>query len=66
MDALIAVNNKLKTRVAELELVNDLFRGRVSELESSEAAARRAEIGRKEVRRSCGRVWRQQGRGRRG
>jgi len=48
MESLIAVNNKLKTRVAELELVNDLFRGRVGELESSEANARRAEVGCKE------------------
>jgi len=35
--------------VAELELVNDLFRGRVNELETSEANARRAEITRREV-----------------
>ncbi|KAG0128029.1 hypothetical protein HOY82DRAFT_580361 [Tuber indicum] len=49
LDSLISANNKLKTRVAELELVNDLFRGRVSELETSEANARRAEITRREV-----------------
>jgi GATA-binding protein, other eukaryote len=49
LDSLIGANNKLKTRVAELELVNDLFRGRVSELETSEANARRAEITRREV-----------------
>lgn len=49
MDSLIAANNRLKTRVAELELVNDLFRGRVGELENSEANARRAEINRKEA-----------------
>lgn len=49
MESLIAVNNKLKTRVAELELVNDLFRGRVGELENSEATTRRTEVGRKEA-----------------
>jgi GATA-binding protein, other eukaryote len=49
LDGLISANNRLKTRVAELELVNDLFRGRVSELETSEANARRAEITRREV-----------------
>lgn len=31
----------LKTRVSELEVINDLFRGRVAELESSEMEARR-------------------------
>ncbi|KAI5781251.1 hypothetical protein EDC01DRAFT_619861, partial [Geopyxis carbonaria] len=49
MDSLINTNNKLKTRVAELELVNDLFRSRVTELENSEANIRRAEISRREV-----------------
>jgi len=49
LDSLIGENNKLKTRVAELELVNDLFRGRVGELENSEANARRSEISRREV-----------------
>ncbi len=34
----------LQTRVAELELVNDLFRSRVNELETSEANARRSEV----------------------
>ncbi|KAF4551917.1 GATA type zinc finger protein asd-4 [Elsinoe fawcettii] len=33
----------LKTRVSELEVINDLFRGRVAELESSEQEARRGE-----------------------
>lgn len=33
----------LKTRVSELEVINDLFRGRVSELEQSEQEARRRE-----------------------
>lgn len=31
----------LKTRVSELEVINDLFRGRVAELENSEMEARR-------------------------
>lgn len=30
----------LKTRVSELEVINDLFRGRVAELEAAEASAR--------------------------
>jgi GATA-binding protein len=42
-DTLSAQNTALKTRVSELELVNDLFRGRVSELENSEKAARSRE-----------------------
>ncbi|PVH92441.1 GATA type zinc finger protein Asd4 [Periconia macrospinosa] len=42
-DTLSAQNTALKTRVSELELVNDLFRGRVSELEGSEKAARSME-----------------------
>ncbi len=33
----------LKTRVSELEVINDLFRGRVAELEASEQDARRNE-----------------------
>lgn len=33
----------LRTRVSELEVINDLFRGRVGELEQNEQAARRAE-----------------------
>jgi GATA-binding protein, other eukaryote len=36
-------NTILKTRVSELEVINDLFRGRVAELESSETAAREGE-----------------------
>lgn len=40
-------SSHLKTRVSELEVINDLFRGRVAELEQSEQAARRnAEISR--------------------
>ncbi|KAK6346760.1 hypothetical protein TWF696_006871 [Orbilia brochopaga] len=48
-DQLMQENTKLKTRVSELELVNDLFRGRVGELESSEANSRRSEITRREI-----------------
>jgi hypothetical protein len=40
-DALAAHNNALRTRVSELEVINDLFKGRVSELEASEQEARR-------------------------
>lgn len=36
-------NGHLKTRVSELEVINDLFRGRVSELEQSEQESRRQE-----------------------
>lgn len=35
------MNKDLKTRVNELEVINDLFRGRVTELEASEAEARK-------------------------
>ncbi|TGZ83716.1 hypothetical protein EX30DRAFT_369045 [Ascodesmis nigricans] len=47
--ALLAENSKLKTRVAELELVNDLYRSKVTELDASEQNARRSEQVRKEV-----------------
>lgn len=40
-DALAAHNNALRTRVSELEVINDLFKGRVSELEASEQEARK-------------------------
>lgn len=43
-EGLMALNTSLKTRVSELDLINELFRGRVSQLEQSEAAARRAEM----------------------
>jgi GATA-binding protein, other eukaryote len=43
VDALLAQNSNLRTRVNELEVINDLFRGRVTELEHSEEEARRAE-----------------------
>lgn len=39
-EQLIANNSSLKTRVRELELINELFRGRLSQLEQQEAAAR--------------------------
>jgi len=39
-DSLVAQNAYLKTRVSELEVINDLFRGRVTELENSEQEAR--------------------------
>lgn len=39
-EQLIAHNSSLKTRVSELEVINELFRGRLSQLEQQEAAAR--------------------------
>jgi GATA-binding protein len=42
-DSLAAQNTALKTRVSEMELINDLFRNRVTELETSENAARDTE-----------------------
>jgi len=47
-DALQAQNSHLRTRVSELEVINDLFRGRVGELEHGEHEARRAERSRGE------------------
>lgn len=38
-DTLAAQNTALKTRVSEMELINDLFRNRVAELEAGENAA---------------------------
>ncbi|CAG7925502.1 unnamed protein product [Penicillium olsonii] len=43
-ESLVALNTSLKTRVSELEFVNELFRGRVTELEQSDASARRSEM----------------------
>ncbi|KAF2201265.1 GATA type zinc finger protein Asd4 [Delitschia confertaspora ATCC 74209] len=43
-DALAAQNNSLKTRVNELEVINELFRGRVIELEKNENDARHSEM----------------------
>ncbi|KAF7546979.1 hypothetical protein G7Z17_g8044 [Cylindrodendrum hubeiense] len=42
-EQLIAHNSSLKTRVSELELINELFRGRLGQLEKQEAAARRGQ-----------------------
>jgi GATA-binding protein len=39
-EQLIANNSALKTRVSELEVINELFRGRVTQLEQDEANAR--------------------------
>ena len=44
-DALRLQNQELRTRVSELEVIQDLFRGRVEELERSEREARE-EMGR--------------------
>lgn len=42
-DQLVAQNSSLKTRVSELEVINELFRGRVAQLEQDESMARRGE-----------------------
>ena len=42
-DALLQSTTTLKTRVSELEVINDLFKGRVAQLEQSDANARRTE-----------------------
>ncbi|OLN95671.1 GATA type zinc finger protein asd-4 [Colletotrichum chlorophyti] len=42
-EQLIANNSALKTRVSELELINELFRGRLSQMEQDEASARRGQ-----------------------
>ncbi|KAG6250514.1 hypothetical protein E4U23_001369 [Claviceps purpurea] len=42
-EQLIAYSSSLKTRVSELEVINELFRGRLSQLEQQEAAARRGQ-----------------------
>jgi len=47
-EQLIAANAGLKTRVSELEVINELFRGRVTQLEQDEANARRGEEMRRE------------------
>lgn len=38
-DALSQANQALRTRVSELEVINDLFKGRVTQLEASERDA---------------------------
>ncbi|WPG97864.1 gata type zinc finger protein asd-4 [Acrodontium crateriforme] len=40
-EALTTQNGQFRTRISELEVINDLFRGRVSELEQSEREARK-------------------------
>ena len=45
---MLSQNSHLRTRVSELEVINDLFRGRVAELENSENDARRTERARDE------------------
>lgn len=47
-EQLVAQNSSLKTRVSELEVINELFRGRVGQLEQDEANARRGEEMRRE------------------
>jgi len=47
-EQLIAENSSLKTRVSELEVINELFRGRVTQLEQDENNARRGEDMRRE------------------
>lgn len=42
-EGLLQANTTLKTRVSELEVINDLFRGTVAQLEQSDANARRNE-----------------------
>ncbi|KAM3077170.1 GATA zinc finger protein 3 [Clarireedia jacksonii] len=51
-EQLIAQNSSLKTRVSELEVINELFRGRVTQLEQDEANARRGEEMRRESEQS--------------
>ena len=46
-DALQQQNTTLKTRVSELEVINDLFRGRVAELEQND---RRAQMMQEQLR----------------
>lgn len=49
MESLINTNNTLMTRVKELELVNDMFRSRVQQLETSEANLKRTMISNREI-----------------
>ncbi|KAI9846605.1 MAG: hypothetical protein M1837_003846 [Sclerophora amabilis] len=48
-DSLYAANTSLKTRVSELEVINDLFQGRVRQLEQNEERARREQSSRYDV-----------------
>lgn len=47
-ELIMAQNSSLKTRVSELEVINELFRGRVTQLEQDENNARRGEEMRRE------------------
>ncbi|KAI9696841.1 MAG: hypothetical protein M1836_005203 [Candelina mexicana] len=47
-DQLLSANTTLKTRVSELEVINDLFRGRVTELEQNDANTRHGEMERRQ------------------
>ena len=49
IESLISANNTLMTRVKELELVNDMFRARVHQLETSEANLKRTTITNREI-----------------
>lgn len=42
-EGLLAANTTLKTRVSELEVINDLFRGRVAQLEQADENTRQDE-----------------------
>ncbi|KAI9867515.1 MAG: hypothetical protein M1813_009074 [Trichoglossum hirsutum] len=55
-ESLSSANTSLKTRVSELEVINDLFRGRVAELEQSESNARRGEMIRRDAEEHLRRV----------
>ncbi|KAI9863935.1 MAG: hypothetical protein M1824_005973 [Vezdaea acicularis] len=48
-EGLLAANRELRTRVNELEVVNDLYKGRVSQLEQSEGQARHADATRRDI-----------------
>jgi GATA-binding protein len=39
-DSLLPTNSRLKTRISELELINELFRGRLDQLEAEETSLR--------------------------
>lgn len=47
-ETVVSANTALKTRVSELEVINDLFRGRVTELEQNNAITQRGEMERRE------------------
>ncbi|KAI9816175.1 MAG: hypothetical protein M1827_001776 [Pycnora praestabilis] len=47
-ESLAAANTSLKTRVSELEVINDLFRGRVAQLEQNEGNTRMEDITRRD------------------